>query len=281
MVRFTVTLLLIGAAASLAGHAQTASARFTSEADPKNFSHASFLGSGFYAIGDRQIYIIRLDLQFMIRSEDEHPWGLYFTLRPTLGFYDFEPGDVADFDLPGSIGTLSVLPGIMFRLPVLDNWRLEPFVEAGPALEFNTDTVTWIYGLGVESRAEFPAHNSRFLLWNTLLWAGNWESDVALADNFLVFETTLEWRRRIGWTLGGHPTELGPLLRGEFYLDSLTLSPPAGEPIEEIDRRYEVGLTWGTTERIVKWRIPLPRVGLTYRFGQGDSAYRLLFTTRF
>ncbi len=280
MVQFTVTLFLIGAVIGVGSPARAASRTFTSEADPQNFAHASFLGAGFYSVGGRQIYIIRLDLNFTLRSEDDHPWGLYLTFRPTFGFYDFKPRDVSDFDFPDSVGTLSVPPGIEFRLPVLDNWLLKPFVEAGPVWEFDSDTVTWIYGLGVESRAEFPAHESRFLLWNTLLWAGNWESDISSADDFVVFETTIEWRRLMGWTPGGHPTELGPLLRAEFYLDALGISPPEGEPIE-IDHRYEVGLTWGLTERVLKWRMPIPRVGLTYRFGEGDSGYRLLFTTRF
>jgi hypothetical protein len=163
---------------------------------------------------------------------------------------------------------------------VTKNWRLDPFVEAGPAMEFDADTVTWIHGLGVKSRAEFLVKENKLLLWNTLLWAGNWKSDVSPRDDFLVFDATFEWRRPIGWTLFGYPTDIGPLIRGEFYFDSLLIAPPRGEPFE-IDHRYEVGLTWGPTERFKKWKMTIPRVGLSYRFGNGSGGIRFLFTSKF
>jgi hypothetical protein len=258
MRRFAVILLLLWAAPAAEGFAQIIRPQFTSEADPKNYAHASFLGSGIYYVNGRQIYILRLDMSLKLRSEEEERWGMRFTLTPTIGFYDFKSSDEPNFELPGTLGSLSVLPGVEFRVPIFDNWRLDPFVQAGPALELETDTVTWIYGLGVNSRAEFPARSTRLLLWNELLWAGNFESGVAPSDSFLVFKTTLEWRRAIRWSV----------------------EPPVGEGID-IDHRYEVGLTWGPTERFVKWKISIPRIGLTYRFGEGDSGYRLLLTTRF
>ena len=82
--------MLFAVFASSEGYAQTTVASFTSQFDPKNFAHASFLGSGFYDVGGRQIYIVRIKSGYTLRSEQEHPWGLRLTLRPTFGFYDFD-----------------------------------------------------------------------------------------------------------------------------------------------------------------------------------------------
>jgi hypothetical protein len=273
-------LALLAVAAGGVSRAQAPSVRYTSEFDPKNFAHASFLGSGIYSVDGRKIFIVRIKSSFSLRSEEEHPWGLRLTLRPTVGFFDFRTSDSDRFDLPTSVGSLSVLPGVEFRVPVTSNWRLDPFVEAGPAMEFERNTVTWIYGLGTHSRADFSVGGGQLLLFNTLLWAGNWESSISPSDDFVVIEATLEWRYPIRWTLLGNPTSLGPWLRGEFYVDTLRIQPPEGEGVD-VTQRYEVGLTWGPVEKVKKWGMPIPRVGLAVRFGQRELGYRLIFTSRF
>jgi hypothetical protein len=43
--------------------------------------------------------------------------------------------------------------------------------------------------------------------------------------------------------------------------------------------QFEIGLTLGTTETLRVWRIPLPRVGIGYRFGGDLSVVRIVFGT--
>ncbi len=280
MARFILAVLLL-VAAVVEARAQTPSVRYTTEADPRNFAHAAFLGSGIYVVDGRQIYILRAPMGFTLRPVEGNPWGLRLTVTPTFGFYDFKLSDDNDFNLPSSLGTFSLLLGVQFHVTILSNWWLEPFVRAGPAWEFEADTTTWIFGTGVESRAEFPARRTRFLLWNTLLWAGNRESDLSPRDDFARFDTQIEWLHTIGWTLHGRKTEIGPFVRSELYLDSLLIAPPEGDPLV-INHRYEVGVIWGAKERHhTFWKIPFPRTGLSVRFGDGASSYRLLLTTQF
>ncbi|MCP3982589.1 MAG: hypothetical protein GY716_25135 [bacterium] len=282
MRRSSIAAGLLASAMLLGGSAWSGDfgVRYTTELDPKNFAHASFLGSGIYSVDGRLIYIIRIKAALRVRSEDVKRWGLRATLRPTLGFYDFKTGDEDKFGLPSSIGSLSLLPGLEFRVPIRDNWRLDPFVEGGPAWEFDGNSVTWIYGFGIKSRAEFSWLGGKLLLFNTLLWAGNRESDIAPRDDFAVLETKVDWRFPIRGSFFGHPTSLGPFGRSEAYFDALAIDPPDGAGIE-IERRYEIGLTWGTRERAKKWKIPIPRLGASYRFGEGAETYRIVLTSRF
>jgi len=280
MARFIFAILLL-LAAFTEGRAQSASPRFSSELDPSNFALAAFLGSGIYDVGGRQAYVIRAPMGFTLRREEGNPFGLRLSITPTFGFFDLKFSDVGDFQLPSSLSTFSLLPGIEFQVPILSNWRLDPFLRAGPAWEFDGGTTTWVFGMGVDSRAEFPTRGSRFLLWNTLLWAGNRESDLSSRDDFARVDTQLEWLFPIGWRLHRTKTEIGPYTRSEIYFDALLVAPPAGEPLV-IRHRYEIGVIWGATERHTTfWKIPYPRVGLAWRFGDGNSGIRLLLTTDF
>ena len=43
--------------------------------------------------------------------------------------------------------------------------------------------------------------------------------------------------------------------------------------------QYELGITLGTSEARRIWKIPLPRVGIGYRFGSHLEAWRIVFGT--
>ncbi len=45
--------------------------------------------------------------------------------------------------------------------------------------------------------------------------------------------------------------------------------------------QYEIGVTLGTTETRHLWRIPLPRVGIGYRFGSNLDVIRNVIGTPF
>ena len=281
MVRYAATFLLLLAAAVAEGNAQTPGVRFTSELDPRNFAHAAFLGSGIYVVDGRQLYIIRAPMAFTLRPEEGNPFGLRLSATPTFGFFDLKFSDIGDFQLPSSLSTFSLLLGVEFQVPVLSNWQLDPFVRAGPAWEFAQGTVTWVFGVGIDSRVEFAPGRTRVLLWNTLLWAGNRDSDLSPRDDFARIDTQVEWLFPVGWRLHRTKTEVGPYARSEIYFDALVIAPPAGEPLV-IHHRYEIGVMWGATERHTTfWKIPYPRVGLSWRFGDGASGVRLMLTTRF
>jgi hypothetical protein len=45
--------------------------------------------------------------------------------------------------------------------------------------------------------------------------------------------------------------------------------------------QYEVGITLGTSAPRRVWGIPLPRVGVGYRFGSDLDVFRIVFGTPF
>jgi hypothetical protein len=248
----------------------------TPEFPPNFLSFAAYIGSGIYTNGDRTIYIIRIPLSYQVRSETEHFLGIKPTLKTTFGFYDFNPSDILDFDFPDSVGIVTILPGVELPMLVTPNWRLTPFVDFGAGWDTETDDITLILGVGAYSRAEFPWKERTFILWNRLIRSQDFESDSDESQYFSLFEVATEVRVRAGRILKQR-ADVGTYIKGEFYFDQLFIDLVDGDPIE-INRRYEVGVTYGSTEPSKLWIIPFPRLGLGYRFGQGNTGIRLIFS---
>ncbi len=246
------------------------------EFDPINYAFAAYLGSGIYSSSGRTVYIFRIPATVTVRKQDEEKFGIKARISTTLGFYDFEPADIPGSGLPDSIGTVSILPGVLFDIPIYDNWRFSPFADFGVARDNETDQKAYVFGTGVRSRAQFPWKIRTTVLWNELLYARNISNDETPNNDFLRFQTKYEVRHPVG-QVQGHDTSVGPYIQNELYFGDLLVNQPGGGEID-LRTRWEVGLTYGTTERSRLWIFTLPRIGLGYRFGQDVSSLVVKFS---
>ena len=58
--------------------------------------------------------------------------------------------------------------------------------------------------------------------------------------------------------------------------------PAAASPEDSwVDEQTEIGLSFGTRPKIAWWKVSLPNLGLSYRFGDGVSGVRLIFGASF
>ena len=88
--------------------------------DVINYAYSSWIGSGFYKIGDRTVYLLRGPFSYTLREADSENWGLELLFPATIGFHDFSDGQ-------DNQTTFTFVPGVQFDFPVLDNWWLKPF----------------------------------------------------------------------------------------------------------------------------------------------------------
>ena len=269
-------------ALSLSLLAGTGSVRATdneTEFNPFNFAYATYVGSGFYSNGTRSIFVLQIPISFKLRDDDARYFGLRFTTTPTFGFYDWTKDDMLEFDLPERLGTASVTVGVEFRVPVLSNWRLDPFIDYGVGRDSEFHQTAYIFGTGIRSRAEWPWKERTILLWNEWLYASNFGEQYD-ADDFSRFTSILDVRQPAGFTIGGHTVDFGAFFKDELFFNTVVVRNLDGEPFE-IRVRNEIGVTFGTAERTTVWIIPVPRVGVSYRFGQGVEQIRILFSYRY
>ena len=257
--------------------AQTATPLSAGEKSVANFAFATQLGSGIYTIDGRTIQIYRLPLSYTIRAETEARWGLRITFPMTIGFYDFEPMDVLDTGLPDNLDTVSLVPGLEFRVPARKNLLLKPFFEAGVAREGSQDLAVAIYSFGLRTFAGFQSGRFDIDLGNGILWSRIDPEGDHLSDAFGSFQTSAHARHLMGVRLASHELEWGLYGSAEVYLDEPDF--PLPNPDGDVSAQYEVGATIGAREPYKIWKIKLPKLGIGYRFGPGTDAVRFVIGT--
>ena len=240
---------------------------------PYAFAHR--LGSGIYTVENRTIQIYSLAFSYGIREPSpESRWGMRLTFPVTVGFYDFEIEDILETGLPKHASTVSIVPGLEFPIRVRERWTVTPYGEAGVAHEATEGQATYVYTFGARSLVESPARAGYWLFGTDLFYAGALPED-GDAGGYSELDLGLDRRWPTNVHLGAHEVEFGVFgILYWYWLDPeivQTAEAPAGAGWQ-----YEFGLTCGTVK---PWRvlgIRMPRVGFSYRFGEGAGAVRFV-----
>jgi len=276
IVYFMLPLLCVGVQP-----ADAARALRESEAEVVNFAFATQLGSGVYSVGGRTIQIYRLPVAWTIREPGDHSPSIRLRLPITFGIYDFAARDVVESGLPDHLDTFSAAGGIEFDFPLANGWQLVPYAEAGRAWDRSGDGDATLYAASLHARREWPAAERLQRFQVGIIYAGVDLTGSAGTSDMVKVETGFETRRPLDFRYGGAPADGGLYLLAEWYPDR------PGEPVagsggdSRLPLQLEVGFTIGGRSPARIWKLPLPRVGLGYRFGDGVSVYRLAFGAAF
>lgn len=267
--------LLLAAAWSPAARAQ--SLLSGDEQNVVNFAFATQLGSGVYSVSGRTLQIYRLPFSRTIRPAGEDQFGIELTLPVTFGFFDFELQDVGDGDLPTRVDSVSFVPGIRLAFELNPDWRLEPYAEAGIARAGDANAHANVYAAGIASLYEFDGQGFAWLLRNDLVLAGVDLRGTDGSDRLVRLQTVLTARRPFS-----RESSADYLLYAlnEYYADQPG-GPVDGAIQDGRSMQYEVGITFGWRETRRLWKIPLPRVGIGYRFGSDLDVVRVVFGAPF
>jgi hypothetical protein len=272
--RPTASLLAL-LAVSLPPAADAQSLLSGDEQNVVNFAFATQLGSGVYSVSGRTLQVYRFPFGHALKDAAGSRFGVELTLPVTFGFYDFELQDVADGDIPDSVDSVSFMPGLTFGFRMNDDWKLEPYVEAGLTKARDADADATVYAGGLVSLYEFEGTGFDWQLRNDLAYAGVDLHGTAGSDHLTRFQTVVTARRAFQ---GGGSLDYLAYAQNDWYFDQ-----PEG-PVDSAGSRgdslqYEVGVTLGFAETRRIWGIPLPRVGIGYRFGADLDAWRIVFGT--
>jgi hypothetical protein len=277
--RMRAVLLCLLVCAGAAAHAQTATLT-SSEQAVIDFGFASQLGSGVYTMSGRTLQVYKLPFGYDFERLEGARVRARLTLPVTLGFLNFEPIDVAHTGLPDSIDSLSFVPGLQLEIQIAPRWRLQPFVEAGIARDRTSDLDQRIYAAGLRTLYDREADDTAWQFYEELLYTGVDQRSLDRTDDFTRLRLGVTARRP--FDVEGHGRRADYLVYGfsDVFLETPD-SPLNGEEDDGGDPQFELGVTFGATEPIRIWRIPLPRIGLGYRFSDGLSVYRLVLGVPF
>ena len=247
-----------------------------SEQQEFNYAFATQIGSGIYDISGRRLQVYSLPLSVTFRSSEESQAGWRFIYPMTFGFIDFNEEDILQSGLPENVSTFSLVPGVEFLVPVREHWLLKPFVQAGYVWDRSGDADAATYSAGLHSRFDFKGGDFDFVLGNGLTYSLVVPSSQPGRDSMVAFETAFTANHLFGQGTGSK-ADYEPYLVGRVYFGGLD-EPLTSESPASL-AQVEIGVTFGSRETVKIWKIPMPRVGLSYVFGQDLSVVRIVFGT--
>jgi hypothetical protein len=267
--------LWVAIALAPAGAAAQTRAQTRAEQQFASYSFAFELGSGIYQSGSSTLQIYRLPFSWIWREPEGARFGVRFLLPVTLGFLDYDPGDLIEEGLPDRIDSLSFVPGVALEFPLPRGWSVTPSIQFGGEIAQQSEFHARLFSAGNSLAYRWVQDNGwRGQYLNDLLYAAVDYRSAVPSDDFLRWRNGVAIARGLGQRIGAHEFEAGPFAIVDWFAD-----PPRG-PVSgvEVPRwQVEVGVMLGTRP-VMRWkRVPLPEIGLSYRFADDLSAWRLVF----
>lgn len=272
-------LTLLAAALGLTSAAMADTSLRKSQEPIANFEFASQLGAGVYSVDGRAVQIYRLPFHWELRPPTQDRAGLDITMPVTLGFYGYRVQDVVTEGLPKSVDTYSFLPGLEVSRLVGSQWRLATFGEAGIATVHGGSSHSLIYSTGLRARYDFRIGEFRTRYATELLYAGS-QVPEQVKDTMTRLSNGVDALHHTRMSMRGEIVDVGPYVLNEWYLKRPT-APVASTGPSMAAVQWEVGVTIGTVNTSYLWKVPIPRIGIGYRFGSELSIVRLVFGSAF
>ena len=245
-----------------------------SEVELINFAFGNYLGTGFYASGGGDVFILRIPLATVMRPMTSNDSGWTINYPITLGVANFD--EIIDGTTPtlDSVGTISVVPGVEYHYPVRHNRQLIPFFDLGLARDLANNIDIRILGTGAKSYATFDFDRHRLTLGNRFLYADQRNLETEQNSNFAVFETALDYNIPTNLTIHGSWIDFSLYFINYFYLKDLVLVDALDNPIS-LENKNEIGFT--VSLPAYSWLPSNPRLGFGVQMTKDANLYRIVF----
>jgi hypothetical protein len=233
-------------------------------------------GTGFFSIGGKSTNVVRMPFGYGLRDADKGRWGMKLRFPLSIAFHDLDLRLPTGMELKASVETVAFTPGIEFEILLRESWQLKPYAEVGLGSEFSGDLVALIYEAGVKSLWQADRDVLQMYIGSALKYDGFRLLDEDERDAYGVAELGGELRWPAGFEIQDNAGDMGVYLIARRFLPEIELIPLRGDPTT-IDSQLEVGITVGTSPRVLLWGRELPRLGLAYSWGDGLSSFQLNF----
>lgn len=252
-----------------------------------NVPYVVQFGFGSYDIGglSANTYRIPLTHTFTLGAEKD-AWRL--TLTGYLGYchINFETRLLGP-KLTATQEYAFVLPHVELQIPLQQGWVIKPYLAAGFGYAFNGSVALegygkeslnngydFLYTAGVSNLVVIPLQEFSMSFGTRLGWAEEKPFGGGKSQGFATFQTGLEARHPIGLSLMDHPLDLaGSFIYYKFF-PAAQFTIPNQSPLE-VSNQYEFGTDLGFAKPTRLWIFDNPRIGISYRFGDGLEGFRV------
>ncbi len=245
-----------------------------SEAELVNFAFGNYLGTGFYASGGGEVFILRIPLSTTIRPMTSNDSGWTITYPVTLGVANVDQivgGEIPTLDY---VGTVSIVTGVEYQYTVLHNRLLIPFFYLGIARDLVNNVDIRVLGAGAKSYVTFDFDRHRLTIGNRFLYADQKNLERGSNSNFAVFETALDYNIPTDFTIHGSFFDFGFYFINYYYLKDLVLVDALDNPIS-LENKNEIGFTFSLPD--YSWLPSESRLGFGVQITRDAELYRIVF----
>ena len=267
MIKITVLALLLAALSVVAVPSPAAHAQQPREGII-NYAYASWIGTGYYRIDDRTIWIFRMPFRsYTLREPEGKKWGIDILFPLTLGIDQFD-------DIDFNVGSVTFVPGLRFPYAVTDNWQLKPYGQFGFGKDFEGGDWEAVWGFGIESLASFPIQSGKIQLGNAIRIADQSGSGEGEDNGFSMLEIGLNYQRPVGFNLFKRQNTINIFAIYRDFINDLEFFN-AFDPRTRINELWTFGLVIGFEPSVKILGIPFRGGGVTYTSGDGFTGIGL------
>ena len=276
-------LVLLGVLAGLAQDAAAQADSRTIEVQV-NLPYALQFGLGSYDVGGLSVNVFRVPVPHTLALGPEEAWRLVLTGSLGYGHLSFETR-VLGPTLTASQDFVFVLPQAELQIPLRRWWTVKPYVAAGLGRTFGgsvqpaghvDEGFVALYAAGISNLFEVPVQDFLLSFGTKLAGAGDALIGQSESEGYGTLQNGLEVRHPIGWRVKGLVPDVGVSFLHYFFFPSAKFSLPGRGPLE-VSNQFEFGVSVGSAKPATLWIFENPRVGVSYRFGDGLTGIRGTF----
>lgn len=264
-------LILAAVLAGFGCHVSLVQAADESE-DIINYAYSNWIGSGFYKVGDRTVYLLRSPFSWTLREADDKKWGLDLLFPATIGFHDFDDGQ-------DNAGIFTFVPGVQFSCPIFENWRLKPFGQFGFGKDFAGSDIAWVYGAGIKSVATFEIKRSEVDFGTAFTWADQNQSGGGSDSGFSMIDVGLNSRWPTNIMVLDRKADINLFFVYTQFVNDLDFER-AQKDNKQIQRLYKFGIALSSKEKFPVFGL-FDLSGGGFDVTLGDGYFGLGLTTGF
>ena len=254
-----------------------------------NLPYAVQFGFGSYDVGGLSVNVFRVPVPhtFTLGPEEE-AWRLVLTGYLGYGHFSFETR-VFGPKITASEDLVFVLPQAELQIPLRPGWTVKPYVAAGLGWTFNgsaaiegqprehlEDVFVSLYAVGISNLFEVPVRDFLLSFGTKLAGAGAVPIGQSGSEGFGTLQNGLEVRHPLGFRVKGLVPDVGGSFVHSYFFPSAQFTLPAQRPLE-VSHQFEFGVSFGVAKPATLWILENPRIGVSYRFGDGLTGFRVTF----
>ena len=283
-----LALVLLGAAA---GAVQDAAAQQLNV--QVNLPYAVQFGFGSYDVGGLTVNVFRVPVQHTFAlGPEEDAWRLVLTGYLGYGHFSFETS-VFGPKVTASEDFVFALPQAELQIPIRRWWTVKPYVAAGLGRTFNSSAAVegppggevhveedfvFLYAAGISNLFEFQLQDFFLSVGTKLVGAGDTTigQSRSPSTNYGTLQNGLEVRHPLGLHVKDLVPDIGVSFIYYYFFPSAKFSLPGESPLE-VTNQFEFGINVGSVKPAKLWIFNNPRIGVSYRFGDGLTGVRAQF----